>query len=99
MSDQESPEPSDTQEAPQAGRGGGGGMLFPAIIILVIAAWCIKDGFITPDATSTPVFNRVGAVVLGLGGLAMLAYELLRPRSDPAAEEKPETPETGDGTP
>ncbi len=72
-------------------------MLFPAIVILVIAAWCVKDGFITPDATSSPVFNRVGAVALGIGGLAMLAYELLRPRSDPAVEEEQETP--GDGTP
>ena len=77
------------EDQEEAKRDRGGGMLFPAIIILVIGAWCVKDGFITPDATSSPTFNKVGAVVLGIGGLAMLVYELLRPRTGAPVEEEP----------
>ena len=80
----QTPEP---ESKPKADRSGG--WLFPAIIILVIAGWCIKDGFITPDATSSPTFNKVGGVVLGIGGLALLIRELLRPRTTPPPDENP----------
>ena len=82
MPEQEKPKDGGQEPDAQAKSGGAvGGWLFPAIILLVIGGWCFKDGFITPDATSSPMFNKVGAVVLGLGGLALLVYELLRPRA------------------
>ena len=82
MPDQEKPEDIEQEPSGQAKSGGAvGGWLFPAIILLVIGGWCFKDGFITPKATTSPLFNKVGSIVLGLGGLVLLVYELLRPRA------------------
>lgn len=95
----ETPEPGEmpekTPEAEQEEGGGGGGMLFPAIIILVLGAWCVKDGFITPGATDSPRFNQVAGILLGIGGLAMLVYEMLRPRSTPTSDETDEDDSAG----
>ena len=87
MSDRNEPDKIG-QEPPLKPRRAGGGMIFPALIVLVIAAWCVKDGFITPDPTGEYVlFNKVSAVVLGIGGTALLVYELLRPTGTPEADE------------
>ena len=87
MSDQKEPDKTGQEPSPKTRRAGGG-MIFPALIILVIAAWCVKDGFITPDPTGEYVlFNKVSAVVLGLGGIGLLAYELLRPTGTPGSNE------------
>jgi hypothetical protein len=86
MSEPATPEKQDDQADKSASRTGG--WLFPAIIILVMALWCAKDGYITPDPTGEHVFfNQVAAVVLGVVGLGLLAFELLRPRSAPPDDE------------
>ena len=98
MADERKPEgvEGESSQQPESTRRGGG-MIFPAIVILVLAAWCFRDGFLKPDATSSPLFNRIGAVVLGLGGLGMLGYELLRPRSA-AGDKSEENKNSQDGS-
>ena len=86
MSDRNESDKTDRESSPKVRRAGGG-MIFPALIILVIAAWCFRDGFIKVDATNSPLFNQVCAIVLGLGGIGLLAYELLRPAATPGSDE------------
>ena len=59
----------------------GGGWVFPAIIMLVIAAWCAYDGFYKMvPGEKYKLFNQIAAVVLGLGGIGLLVWEGMRPR-------------------
>jgi hypothetical protein len=100
MSDQnadESPGRSDEPGKDEPRDGGGvGGDLLIGVVLMVIGAVCIKDGFIKPPADWERwkiIFNQVITVVGLLGGLAMIIRGLLRPRTtppkdDPGADDK-----------